>query len=167
MHGRWERDSRHAADLLAAAAVRSGLRPVALHDAQQARGWRAMLTDFAADWFHPDDRGHRVWAAALWDRIATDVALLDVRTANVWPPFWPPAAPSSGTGSSAVDGDGLWRATHAAAASTRFLNADRGPSASACAPRSDREDDEPRSTSSSCRPIASTSRGGVGLDQPR
>ena len=35
MHGRWERDSRQAADLLAAAAVRRGLRPVALHDAQR------------------------------------------------------------------------------------------------------------------------------------
>ena len=78
MHGRWERDARHAADLLAAAAVRHGLRPVALHDAQQARGWRAMATDFAADWFHPNDRGHRVWADAFWDRIAREVALLGV-----------------------------------------------------------------------------------------
>ena len=37
MHGRWERDSRQAADLLTAAAARRGLRPVALHEAQQAR----------------------------------------------------------------------------------------------------------------------------------
>jgi vancomycin resistance protein YoaR len=25
-----------------------------------------MATDFAADWFHPNDRGHRVWADAFW-----------------------------------------------------------------------------------------------------
>ena len=29
-----------------------------------------MLTDFAADWFHPNDRGHRVWADAFWDEMA-------------------------------------------------------------------------------------------------
>lgn len=78
MHGRWERDSREAADLLAAAAVRRGLRPVALHDAQQARGSQAMLTDFAADWFHPNDRGHRVWADAFWHQMAPRLAPLGV-----------------------------------------------------------------------------------------
>jgi lysophospholipase L1-like esterase len=31
-----------------------------------------MLTQFAADWFHPNDRGHRVWADAFWARISTD-----------------------------------------------------------------------------------------------
>ena len=78
MHGRWERASRQAAGLLAAAAVRRGLRPVALHDAQQARGWPAMATDSAADWLHPNDRGHRVWADAFWERIAPTAALLGV-----------------------------------------------------------------------------------------
>ena len=78
MHGRWERAARQAADLLAAAAGRRGLRTVALHAAQQARGWRAMVTDFAADWFHPNDRGHRVWADAFWDRMAPEAALLGV-----------------------------------------------------------------------------------------
>ena len=27
-------------------------------------------TDFAADWFHPNDRGHRVWADAFWEAMA-------------------------------------------------------------------------------------------------
>jgi lysophospholipase L1-like esterase len=94
MHGRFERDSRDAADLLAAAAVRRGLRPVALHDAQQTRGWCAMATDFAADWFHPNDRGHRVWADAFWDRMITDLGSLGV------PHLASPAA---------VDGQGLRR----------------------------------------------------------
>ena len=78
MHGRWELDSQEAADLLAAAAVRRGLHAVSLHDAQHARDWQAMLTDFAADWFHPNDRGHRVWADAFWHQMAPRLALLGV-----------------------------------------------------------------------------------------
>jgi acyl-CoA thioesterase I len=77
MHGRWQRDAQHAADLLAAAARERGLRPVALHDAQRAQGWQAMLTHFSADWFHPNDRGHRVWADAFWAEIAADRPLPD------------------------------------------------------------------------------------------
>ena len=37
-----------------------------------------MLTHFAADWFHPNDRGHRVWADAFWDRMSPGLALLGV-----------------------------------------------------------------------------------------
>jgi len=29
-----------------------------------------MLTQFAADWFHPNDRGYRVWAETFWVEIA-------------------------------------------------------------------------------------------------
>jgi acyl-CoA thioesterase-1 len=75
MHGHWERRAAQTGRLLASCAEQNGLRVVRLHDAQQARGWAAMLTDFAADWFHPNDRGHRVWADAFWDRIACDPAL--------------------------------------------------------------------------------------------
>lgn len=28
-----------------------------------------MLTDYAADFFHPNDRGHRWWANAFWQQI--------------------------------------------------------------------------------------------------
>jgi len=34
-----------------------------------------MLTQFAADWFHPNDRGHRVWADAFWEQLADDSAV--------------------------------------------------------------------------------------------
>lgn len=70
MHGRWERDAQQAADLLEVLAARHGQVPVALHEALRARGWSAMATDFAADWFHPNDRGHRVWADAFWRQMA-------------------------------------------------------------------------------------------------
>jgi lysophospholipase L1-like esterase len=66
MHGRWERDADQAAGLLRQEAADAGLRPVALHQALKAQGSRAMLTQFAADWFHPNDRGHEVWADAFW-----------------------------------------------------------------------------------------------------
>jgi len=29
-----------------------------------------MVTDFAPDWFHPNDRGHAVWAEAFWAAFA-------------------------------------------------------------------------------------------------
>ena len=29
-----------------------------------------MATQFAADFFHPHDRGHRVWADAFWAGVA-------------------------------------------------------------------------------------------------
>ena len=72
MHGRWERDAAEAGGLLRQAAQSEGLRPAGLHRAQQAQGWQAMFTSFAADWFHPNDRGHRVWADAFWQEMAED-----------------------------------------------------------------------------------------------
>jgi lysophospholipase L1-like esterase len=73
MHGTFERDAQAMADVLTAAARERGLRTVALHEAQREAGWSAMLTHFAADWFHPDDRGHRLWADAFWREIEPDL----------------------------------------------------------------------------------------------
>lgn len=28
-----------------------------------------MFTDFAPDWFHPNNRGYRLWARAFWEAI--------------------------------------------------------------------------------------------------
>jgi len=72
MHGRWERDADEAARVLTDDVRRAGLRVVPLHQALEDEGWRAMLTQFAADWFHPNDRGHRVWANAFWTAMAAD-----------------------------------------------------------------------------------------------
>lgn len=70
MHAQWERDAREAAAVLTASAGRHGLTVVPLHEALRAEGWRAMLTEFAPDWFHPNDQGHRVWAQTFWSTIA-------------------------------------------------------------------------------------------------
>lgn len=72
MHGRWERDARVAAGTLADAANTYGLRSVALHEALRSQGWQAMFTQFSPDWFHPNDRGHRVWADAFWTAVEAD-----------------------------------------------------------------------------------------------
>ena len=69
MHGGTGRKSGEAAAYVAARAGEANLAVARLHRAMRARGWRAMLTDFAADWFHPNDRGHRVWARAFWQEI--------------------------------------------------------------------------------------------------
>ena len=75
MHGHWERRASEAGLVLAGCAQANGLGLVGLHDAEQARGSMAMLTDFAADWFHPNDRGHRVWADVFWHRLTETAAL--------------------------------------------------------------------------------------------
>lgn len=76
MHGRWEHDAQQAADVLTDSARAHGLHPVPLHEALRAQGWDAMLTQFAADWFHPNDRGHRVWADAFWRVIEPTVTAI-------------------------------------------------------------------------------------------
>lgn len=75
MHGRWEDDADQAAETVAKGARAHQLQVVPLHRALRDRGAIAMLTDFAADWFHPNDRGHRVWADALWTELRRSPAL--------------------------------------------------------------------------------------------
>ena len=72
MHGRWQDDAREAARALRTTAEKNGLVPVPLHEALRNEGWSSMLTQFAADWFHPNDRGHLVWADAFWQLISDD-----------------------------------------------------------------------------------------------
>lgn len=71
MHGRHERDAQAAADLVTASAREQGLVPVPLHEVLRAEGWSAMLTQFAADWFHSNDTGHLVWADAFWSEMSS------------------------------------------------------------------------------------------------
>ena len=66
MHGHWERDALEASRLLTAAAAAYGLPVVPIHDVLRRRGWRGMFGDYAADFFHPNDRGHQIWAEAFW-----------------------------------------------------------------------------------------------------
>ena len=69
MHGGTGRKSGEAAAYVATRAGARGLAVARLHGAMRGRGWASMLTDFAPDWFHPNDRGYRVWADAFWQAI--------------------------------------------------------------------------------------------------
>jgi acyl-CoA thioesterase-1 len=75
MHGGTGRRSDQAAGYVARVARSRDLSVAGLHDATQRRGWSSMITDFAADWFHPRDRGHRVWAGAYWEAMVSGPAL--------------------------------------------------------------------------------------------
>ncbi len=75
MHGGMGRRSGQAADYVARVARLRELSVARLHDATERRGWPSMITDFAADWFHPRNRGHRVWAGAFWEAMVSDPAL--------------------------------------------------------------------------------------------
>lgn len=70
MHGRWETDSAEAAGIIRTAALAADLVVVPLNDELRGEGWDAMLTQTAADAFHPNDRGHAVWARAFWRTIS-------------------------------------------------------------------------------------------------
>ena len=52
--------------MIRAAALPRGLVVAPLQERTRARGWWSMFTDYAADWFHPNDRGYQVWAEAFW-----------------------------------------------------------------------------------------------------
>ncbi|MGJ7440632.1 SGNH/GDSL hydrolase family protein [Aquipuribacter sp. MA13-6] len=66
MHGHRETDSAQAAGIVRTAAQDAGLVVVPLNEELRGEGWSAMLTQTAADAFHPNDRGHAVWARTFW-----------------------------------------------------------------------------------------------------
>lgn len=69
LHGQFERHADAAARLLRDQARAHSLVVAELHEAQRARGWRGLVTHYAADWFHPNDGGYRVWAQAFWSAL--------------------------------------------------------------------------------------------------
>jgi acyl-CoA thioesterase-1 len=66
MGGAWEDNAVRAGVDIAQESAARGLVLVPLHRALAQRGWASMLTDFAPDWFHPNDKGYRVWANTFW-----------------------------------------------------------------------------------------------------
>ena len=82
MHGVMGQKSTEAAEYVARAAGARDLPVAGIHQAMRDRGWTTMFTGFAADWFHPNDRGYRMWAEAFWEPISSDARLakIGVRT---------------------------------------------------------------------------------------
>ena len=50
-----------------------GLTVVPLHETMKRQGLRGVLTQFATDLFHPNDRGYRVWASAFIPTVTASV----------------------------------------------------------------------------------------------
>lgn len=69
-----ERKVAVANDIVRACAAEYRLTVVPLHAATKRQGWRSILTQYANDMFHPNDRGYRVWAEAFLPALSADVA---------------------------------------------------------------------------------------------
>ncbi|MGJ0202787.1 SGNH/GDSL hydrolase family protein [Leucobacter sp. gxy201] len=61
-----DRRVREANRILHAVAEARGLGIAPVYEATRRRGVRGVLTEFAGDAFHPNDRGYEVWADAFW-----------------------------------------------------------------------------------------------------
>lgn len=64
-----ERKVREANNIVHTIAEARGLEVVPLYAATKARGLPGILTEFAGDAFHPNDRGYEVWADTFWPLI--------------------------------------------------------------------------------------------------
>ncbi|WP_082581614.1 SGNH/GDSL hydrolase family protein [Leifsonia sp. Root227] len=59
--------------ILRRVAAERGLTVVPLHDTMKRQGLRGIVTQFAEDLFHPNDRGYRVWASAFLPAVTAHV----------------------------------------------------------------------------------------------
>jgi lysophospholipase L1-like esterase len=60
--------------ILRMVAAEFGLTVVPLHATTKRQGIRSIATQFANDFFHPNDRGYRVWAEAFLPELSEDIA---------------------------------------------------------------------------------------------
>jgi acyl-CoA thioesterase I len=73
MHGNWEKNSLEAKLIIKNNAENNQLNLVPLHSTLKRSGWIAMLDSYAADWFHPNDKGYQDWYEAFWSVIKNDL----------------------------------------------------------------------------------------------
>ena len=69
-----ERKVAEANRILRTVAAEFGLTVVPLHATTERQGIRSIATQFANDFFHPNDRGYRVWAEAFLPELSEDIA---------------------------------------------------------------------------------------------
>ena len=66
-HLPWNDRKVHEANRILRRLARArGLTVVPIYSATRARGVRGILTEFAEDAFHPNDRGYQVWCDTFW-----------------------------------------------------------------------------------------------------
>ncbi len=68
-----DRKVHEANELLHTIAEARGLQVVPLYAATRARGIAGILTEFAGDAFHPNDRGYEVWADTFWPLVRKEI----------------------------------------------------------------------------------------------
>ncbi len=68
-----ERKVLHANRIVRAVADEHGLTVVPLHTVTRVQGVRAIVSQFAIDFFHPNDHGYRVWAQAFRPSLVADL----------------------------------------------------------------------------------------------
>ncbi|WP_024355582.1 SGNH/GDSL hydrolase family protein [Leucobacter chironomi] len=77
-----DRRVREANRILRTIAADRGLAVVPIYEATRARGVRGILTEFAEDAFHPNDRGYEIWADAFWPVVRARIDALAQQRAN-------------------------------------------------------------------------------------
>ncbi|MCW4457933.1 SGNH/GDSL hydrolase family protein [Microbacterium sp. MPKO10] len=70
LHWPYEGRARKANEAIGAAAKASGHSIADIHTATKSLSLARYLRTFASDRFHPNERGHALWAEALWEQIA-------------------------------------------------------------------------------------------------
>lgn len=68
-----ERKVAEANRIVRAVAREHGMTVVPLHATTERQGLRGIVTQFANDMFHPNDRGYRVWAEAFLPALSADL----------------------------------------------------------------------------------------------
>ena len=63
-------------------AAARGLTVVPLYAATRARGVKGILTEFAGDAFHPNDRGYEIWADTFWPLVRARIESARARIAT-------------------------------------------------------------------------------------
>lgn len=72
-----ERKVREANDILHSITAARGLAVAPIHKATRERGLRGILTEFAEDAFHPNDRGYEIWADTFWPLVERRLAAIE------------------------------------------------------------------------------------------
>ena len=71
MHGEWKKRAIIMRDVTKKITQEKGMYRVSLYERMKQQGWRSMFNAYAADWFHPNDRGYDDWFEVFWQEIAT------------------------------------------------------------------------------------------------
>lgn len=70
MHWPYENRARKANRAIQQAASQYGHVVADIHSPTTRLSFRGYMETFAGDWFHPNEKGHALWADAIWDQLS-------------------------------------------------------------------------------------------------